>query len=379
MKSKCLLVLALLCVAASASAQDVDSLWLRAKDFVLKLASRKKDIDPDYALQPELKWNVMLEGTGIRMGADLHSDITVTDLSDGTPQILHATLETGMKKRLYKKVGGGLSYGGLGLSFGFEVGKSSPKRNRYFSLGKAGSYYGARIQYYKSHEFVEGTLDADMEGFTPVALTSENPCQLRDLTIDGFYAFNRKKFVYTAAYGGRIVQRRSAGSWMVAAKYLQGDFSFDKNDDVLISLLNGLNRYSTMQALVGGGYSYNWVVLHRDPGDSHTWKGLQNLTVNVTALPMVSLFNDIRTEQGSGRSLKQMKYTGQLAFSPTLRAGLCFAWDRYYVDVYAGYNRFGFRGADTLLEEDGGLLRTNVSTRGTFYDLTAKVQLNVRF
>ena len=374
-----MLVLALLGVAASASAQDVDSLWLLAKDYVQKQASRRKDIDPDYALQPELKWNVMLEGTGIRMGADLHSDITVTDLSAGTPQTLHATLETGMKKRPYKKVGGGLSYGGLGLSFGFEVGKTSPKRNTYFNLGTTGSYYGARIQYDKSHEFVEGVLDVDTEGFTPMALTSENPCQMRDLTIDGFYAFNRKKFVYTAAYGGRIVQRRSAGSWMVAAKYLQGDFSFDKNDAVLIELLNGLNRYSTMQALVGGGYSCNWVVLHRDPRDRHTWKGLQNLTVNVTALPMISLFNDIRTEQGSGRSLKQMKYTGQLAFSPTLRAGLCFAWDRYYVDVHASYNRFGFRGADTLIEEDDGRLRTNVSTRGTFYDLTAKVQLNVRF
>ena len=379
MKSKHLLVLVLLCVAASASAQEADDIWVQVKDYVQQLTSRKKDIDPDYALQPELKWNATLEGTGIRMGADLHSDITQTDLSGGAPQTIHATLETGMKKRLYKKLGGGLSYGGLGFNFGFEVGKASPKRNTYFSLGTAGSYYGARVQYYKSHEYVEGVLDIDLDSFVPMALTSENPCRMRDLTIDGFYAFNRKKFVYTAAYGGRIVQRRSAGSWMVAAKYLQGDFSFDKNDEVLIALLNGLNRYSTMQAQVGGGYSWNWVVLHRDPRDRHTWKGLQNLTFNVTALPMVSLFNDIRTEQGSGRSLKKTKYAGQMAFSPTLRAGLCFAWDRYYVDVHASYNRFGFRGADTLIEEDSGRLRTNVSTRATFYDLTAKVQLNVRF
>ena len=377
--SKYILVLALLCAAVSASAQDVDELWVQVKDYMHQLASRKKDIDPDYALQPELKWNATLEGTGIRMGADLHSDITQTDLSGETPQTTNATLETGMKKRLYKKLGGGLSYGGLGFSFGFEVGKASPKRNTYFNLGSTGSYYGARVQYYKTHEYVEGTLDIDTDDFIPISLTSDNPCQVRDLTIDGFYAFNRKKFVYTATYGGRIVQRRSAGSWMVAAKYLQGDFSFDKNDAVLITLLNGLNRYSTMQALVGGGYSYNWVVLHRDPRDRKTWKGLQNLTLNVTALPMISLFNDIRTEQGSGRTLKQMKYTGQLAFSPTLRAGLCFAWDRYYVNVYAGYNRFGFHGADTLIEEDNGRLRTNVKTRGTFYDLTAKVQLNVRF
>lgn len=379
MNRKYIILFALFCVTASAAAQEKSDLWEQAKRYLKESTAKKKSLDPAYTLQPELKWTASVGATGIRMGADLHSDITQTDLSGDSPQTTRATLETGMKKRLYKKLGGGLSYGGLGFSFGFEVGKVSPKRNTYFNLSTTGSYYGARIQYYKTHEYVEGTLDIDTEDFIPIALTSDNPCQVRDLTIDGFYAFNRKKFVYTATYGGRIVQRRSAGSWMVAAKYLQGDFSFDKNDAVLITLLNGLNRYSTMQALVGGGYSYNWVVLHRDPRDQKTWKGLQNLTLNVTALPMVSLFNDIRTEQGSGRTLKQMKYVGQLAFSPTLRAGLCFAWDRYYVNVYAGYNRFGFHGADTLIEEDNGRLRTNVSTRGTFYDLTAKVQLNVRF
>ena len=379
MKSKFILVLSLMCVAGSAAAQDADVLWLQVKDYLQRQVSRKKDLDPDWTLQPELKWNVTLEGTGIRMGADLHSDITVTDQTEGYPRTIHATLETGMRENLYKKLGGGLSYGGFGFSFGFEVGKARPKKSRYFSLGTTGSYYGARIQYYKTHEYVEGVLDIDLEGFSPMDLTSESPCQVRDLTIVGFYAFNRKKFVYSAVYGGRIVQRRPAGSWMVAAKYLQGDFSFNKDDTVLISLLNGLNRYSTMQTLVGGGYSYNWVVLHRDPRDQRTWKGLQNLTVNVTALPMVSLVNDIRTEQGSGRALKKTRYAGRLAFSPIVRVGLCYAWDRYYVDAYAGYNRFGFHAADNLVEEDGGLQSTNVSTRGVFYDLTAKVQLNVRF
>ena len=379
MKCKYILVLSLLCVASSAAAQDLDAIWGQAKDYLKGLSLRKKDLDPAYALQPELKWTVYLEGTGIRMGADLHSDIKITDLSEENPHIVNATLETGMKKRLYKKLGGGLSYGGLGFGFGFEVGKLSPKRNTYFNFGTTGSFYGARIQYYKTHEYVEGTLDMDQDGFVPMALTSVNPCQVRDLTVDGFYAFNRRQFVYTATYGGRIIQRRSVGSWMVAAKYLQGDFSLDKKEGVLLSLLNGLNRYSTMQALVGGGYSYNWVIFHRNPQDSYSWKGLQNLTVNVTALPMISLFNDIRMEQEIGKTVKRTQHTGQVAFSPTVRAGLVYAWDRYYVTVQAAYNRFGFHGAETLSESDNGIIRAKVSTRGIFYDLTAKVQLNVRF
>ena len=379
MKCKYLLVFSLLCVAVSAAAQDLDAFWRQTKEILNGLSPGKKDLDPAYALQPELKWTATLEGTGIRMGTDLYSDIQITDLSEDNPRIIDAKLEMGMKKRLYKKVGGGLSYGGLGMSFGFEVGKRSPKRNTYFNFGTTKSFYGWRIQYYKTHEYVEGTLDVDLEGFDTMTLTSEKPCQARDLTIDGFYAFNRNRFVYTATYGGRIVQRRSAGSWMVAAKYLQGDFSLDKNDDVLISLLNGLNRYATMQALAGGGYSYNWVILHRDPQDRNTWKGLQNLTVNVTALPMISLLNNIRTDQGSGRTAVRTRFKGQPAFSPTLRAGICYSWDRYFINVHAGYNRFGFHGAETLVEENNGQQRSKVNTRGVFYDLTAKVQLNVRF
>ena len=143
-------------------------------------------------------------------------------------------------------------------------------------------------------------------------------------------------------------------------------------------LSDDLSRYSTKQFHVGAGYSYNWVVLHQDPRDGRSWKGLQNLTVNLTALPMISLSNNIYTERGFGRVPVRTRHAGHTAFSPTLRAGVCYAWDRYYVTVQAHYNRFGFRGANSVIVEDDGESRT-VNTRGVFYDLTAKVQLNVRF
>ena len=376
MKGKYIIIISLLCVSASATAQEMSDVWEQAKAFLKEATSRKKDLDPAYVLQPELKWTASVGATGIQMGADLHSDIQTTALVGGESRPVNVTLETGMKKHLYKKVVFGVSYGSLGLSMGFEVGERSPKRNRYFNFGTAGSYYGARVQYYKTHEYVEGKLDFDLEDLAPVVLTSENPCQARDLTIDGFYAFNRNKFVHTAAYGGRIIQRQSVGSWMVAAKYLQGDFTLD--DATLTDILK-LNRYSTRQLQMGAGYSYNWVPLHRNPRDAHSWKGLQNLTVNLTALPMVSFSNNIYTEKGSGRTKIRTRYHGHPAFSPMLRAGICYAWDRFYVSVQANYNRFGFRGADTVTVETGGQNPSKVSTRGAFYDLTAKVQLNVRF
>ena len=385
MKSKYTLLLSLFFVAVPAAAQDdATAAWEQAKGLLKQMSFRKKSLDPAYAMQPNLKWTATVGASGLSLGADLHSDILLTDYLESGTRVINATLETGMKRRLYKKVMFGISYGDLGLNLGFEVGKLSPKRNTYFNFGTAGSYYGARIQYYKTHEFVEGMLRFENDEFSPIKLTSENPCQARDLTIDGFYAFNRHKFVYTATYEGRILQRRSVGSWMVAAKYLQGDFTL--NDDVQASLLNQLKRYSTKQTLVGAGYSYNWVAIHRDPRDQKTWKGLQNLTVNVTAVPMISLFNDLYTNKGSGKSKTRTHYSGRPAFSPTLRAGICYAWDRYYVTFQASYNRFGFHGADTLSESyvktDSGeeyRQQRKVSTRGAFFDLTSKVQLNVRF
>lgn len=375
MKSKIALVFLLMSAAVTVSAQDRSSFFRSCMDFIDRLADSGRNLDTVYVLRPALKWEVALDGTGIRTGADLYSDITVTDLTGSNPQTVSGTLRTGMQKRLYKKIGAGISYGGLSLSYGVEVDRESPRQNRYFTLGSTGSYYGAQIQYYSTHEYVEGSLD--IENVPPVTLTSLNPCQVRDLTVDAFYAFNRKKFVYSAAYSGRLVQQRSAGSWMVAAKYLQGDFRLD--DIVLSTLLNGLNRYSTLQVQLGGGYSYNWTVVHRAPEDPRTWRGLRNLTVNATVLPMISLYHDIHVEQGAGEDMKRTRYAGQPVFSPTVRCAAGYAWDRYHVNVSAGYNRFSFHGADTLLEEDGGYLRTKVRTKGVFYDLTAKVQVSVRF
>ena len=385
MKSKYTLILSLFFATVPAAAQnDATDVWEQTKGLLKEMSFRKKSLDPAYALQPNLKWTATMGGSGLRLGADLHSDIRLTDYLESGTRVINATLETGMKRRLYKKMIFGISYGDLGFNLGFEVGKLSPKRNTYFNFGTAGSYYGARVQYYKTHEYVEGMLRFEDDEYPSVKLTSENPCQTRDLTIDGFYAFNRRKFVYTSTYGGRIVQRRSVGSWMVAAKYLQGDFTL--NDDVQASLLNELNRYSTKQALLGAGYSYNWVALHRDPRDLKTWKGLQNLTVNLTAVPMLSLVNDLYAQKGTGKSKTRTHYLGRMAFSPTLRAGICYAWDRYYVSIQTSYNRFGFHGADTVtnsfVKTDSGdqyRQERKVSTRGVFFDLTSKVQLNVRF
>lgn len=341
------------------------------------LTEPSKSTDGAYVLRPRLKWTVSADVNSIHTGADLHSDITVSDFRGDNASIINGTMDLGMSNRLYTKAGFGISYAGLGIGYGIEIGKKSGERNTFFTFGSITSFYGYNIKYYRTHQNVSGTLA--LEGYDPIDLTSKYPGEMRNLSLSGFYAFNRRKFVFASAYGGRTLQRRSAGSWVVTAKYTQGAFSVDPNDVFFTERLNDLHRYSTQQFSLGGGYAFNWVLFHRDPSDRKKGEGLRNLTLNATFLPMISLLNHVKTEQGNGNDRQVVRYVGQPSLSPAFLGAVCYSWDRYFITAQAGYNDFRFQGTETGVEEDGGRLRTKIRTHGVFYDMSAKIQVGVRF
>ena len=49
-----------------------------------------------------------------------------------------------------------------------------------------------------------------------------------------------------------------------------------------------------MQASIGGGYSVNFVPWHKDPVGPRD-EGLRNITINLTAMPVLTLVNRLRT------------------------------------------------------------------------------------
>lgn len=377
MKKLPLLASILLLAAVTASAQEKEPSWLEriGRDYLRSVTARKKTFDSTYVFQPTLKWMVGMESELMRVGADLHSDISVTDLRGEDPVILDGTMDTGMRNEPYRKLGLAVGYGSLHAGYGVQLGKKDEKRNSYFSFGLTSPSYGARIRYIKIRQHPEGRLDL---GGEVMDLDSPYKGEMRNLSVDGFYAFNRRRFVFTAAYNGRILQRRSAGSWLVAAKYLQGDFSLDPNDDIW-ARLNNLQRYSTRQISVGGGYSFNWVLFHRDPTDPSTAGGLRNLTLNATALCRLSFLNHIQTEQDLGNKLETVRYNGQPALSPVVKGGLCYTRGRCNFLAAIEYDRFGFQGARTEDVAENNYLRTKVSTQGIFYDLTVEGKVQVRF
>jgi len=305
----------------------------------------------------------------------LHSTLSVTDLRDDTPSIEDGTLELGMRNNPYQKLGLSVGFGGLSLGYGLHLGSKNDKRNTVFSLGTTSSFWGARVRYTKFHEYPAGWLDFEDE---IIGLNSGYKGQMRNLTLDGCYAFNRKRFVYSAAYGGRALQRRSAGSFLVALKYTQGDFSLDPEDDIRLHL-NNLQRYSFLQVSAGGGYSFNWVLLHRNPTNSSSVAGLRNLTVNGTAMCHLSLYNHVHTEQETAGRVDKVRFKGQPAIFPALQGGLCYTMGRCSFLASVEYNRLGFQGAETEVSSDNNAFRTNVRTKGVFDDFTAQGKFRVRF
>ena len=377
MRKPLLLILLLAGTALSARAREPAGPWGLAVRYYRSLTAPKAWLDSARVLQPRFRWTVGVEGSTIRSGVDLESDLSLYDFTGENASHAQGTLSFGMQNRLYKKAGLRVAYGSLGAGYGVEIGRKGSERNTYFTFGSLTPSFGYQIQYYRTHQHVSGTLS--MEGSEPADFSSAWPGEMRNIALSGFYAFNRHRFVFSSAYSGRILQRRSAGSWLVTAKYTQGDFALDPRDTDLRERMNDLSRFSTRQFFLGGGYSYNWVLMHRDPADPDTWKGVRNLTANATLLPMVSFLHHIQTEQGEGASLKRIRHGGLPNLSPCLRGAVCYSWDRYCLNLQAVYNRLDFQGADTESRQAEGQQRSTLRTRGVFYDLSAKLQFCVKF
>lgn len=370
-------VIVLSLTAFTAAAQEEQKPWLvrTVTNLLNSLTAPGKKYDSTYVYQSPFKWMVGLEGEVLRVGSSLHSNLTVTDLRGETPSTRNGTMDIGLRNDPYQKLGLAVGYGGLSLGYGLHLGNKNDKRNSVFSLGTTSSFWGARVRYTKFYQYPEGKL---VLGNDVLDLNSNYKGQMRNLSLDGTYAFNRKRFVYSAAYGGRVLQRRSAGSWLITAKYAQGDFALDPEDG-LSARLNNLNRYSFLDFSAGGGYSFNWVLFHRDPSPSSNAAGLRNLTFNATAMGRLSLLNNVYTTQGAGGKTEKVRYMGQLAISPVLMSGMSYTFGRWSILASVEYNRLGFHGGETEVFSERDFLRSNVRTQGVFFDFTAQGKVRVRF
>ena len=275
-----------------------------------------------------------------------------------------------------------LGYRGYGLGFSKELGK--------FSFGAMGGRFGLnlRISSYKSDmpdiyfngEQVSGRNISDDR--------LDDPINVRNFFLDGYYMLNGKHFSYSAAYDNSLIQRRSAGSVVIGGMYFHSrvDYSADSNW-LLTALMKDVGMVKFTQGSIGMGYAYNWVPA-------------RGLLVNAMAMPMFTFYNrttkylyDFAMIDPNGKIIDEEYLAGldegeyyDILFDPKtkisavnereektgnkpkfnfdMRLCVTYNWDRWYVRAYGHFNLFRY-GSDLV--------------SGRMTDWTAYAALGFRF
>lgn len=320
---KRILLLSFLFLSLSAAAQQQkDSFWKDLNDFLnMREAKGYAKMDTTYIGRYPYHWDARLfyTSTGLR----------IDNVSDG-----RISLGTGMNHR----VGVGLSYRGLGLSYSRAIGK---KLNFNFTVDSYSKHLG--IEYaLRFTTGLKGTFD------TPTELKPDlNSVLLGESRLNLFWSFN-PRFSYAAAMKQSKIQRRSAGSFIAAASWSVWDVvSFkdggeiavnanqaafkdkDLTQTLLFELLASNMFYNRVS--VGAGYGYNWVLRN------------QHWLLHASAVPMWSVY-EATTIRREGVKVHTPYPNGWIAVSFTGRAGAYYRWaDHWSVGLSGVINQMASR------------------------------------
>ena len=349
--------------------------------------------DDHYLYQPMPRFTLWITSdithTGVRTTSHQEYDFIYADV--------YGTFDTDMqlKERVYKELGLYIGYGGISLGWGVDVDPDKDSKNSTLSFSWLDSFWGFTTHYSHIRNWAEAHVLTEEMAYgepekTDTRMTSIYPADLFEFQLDGYYALNRKRFSYSAVYGGDVVQRRSAGSWMLGFKYLYGRVAFNTQEEALLLLTGGVSRYNSHQLSLGGGYAYNLVAWHRDETDEKML-GLRNLTFNLTLMPMLTVLNPLTISYDDNEI--QNKAFGQQgavtrhshpALNYTASTGLVLTVNRYSFDVRAHFDNFRFStGTRTddlhLLGSPTPSAVMRSTLKGRFFNWGVTGELQIRF
>lgn len=332
-------------------------------DKVLGLISApSRELDPMAVYQRAPSWTVSISSELRHAGINQKNDFNLKYIdSYGIPQTyLIGSMDSWLYGGYDKSVGIQAGYGNLSLGWNQKLFGDKEFKNSNLSFDFTSSGYAFQFQYMDfthpmGYELSLGVPDTD--DYSDTSGETENPARLRAFIADVSYSFNRRSFAYSAVYKGDKVQRRSAGSFMFGSKVINGLVEIAP-EELISAMSAGVSRYTTTQVSFGGGYSYNFVALHRQPDES-TGKGLRNLTFNLTAIPMVTLFNKFSSttyevDYNVGGVVKgpTTSMNGNLLINYVTRAGMIYSKENKYFSLYGSYDSFSFKGKMSIPYKD---------------------------
>ena len=272
-------------------------------DAILKY--KKTKVDTDYVDIPERDFMLTLKFREAFQTYDMEFPVLVSEveLPDPYPMVLPSNTNSNLfiqtnLNTVKSSAQIGFDWHGLAVSIPLPINNSFAKA---YSLASNGSKFGFTVRYRtvkepkgtvnnaflqtceEVEERVGGLKDRYenglplMENHDPVFphksdVIPEN-WDLRTVYADAYYVFNNKRFSMPAARTGRLIQKRSVGSFFVMANYNQSRLHMYR----MLNYTEEVFRHD--QFSIGAGYGYNWAI---NGG---------KLLFSISVIPMFSLVN----------------------------------------------------------------------------------------
>jgi hypothetical protein len=233
-------------------------------DSLLSRRYYKGDIDTTYITRPATKWTVTarMNVSGAKMETE--------GIDNG--QHFNSEMEANRKATLSI----GVSYFGLSLSMALNPAKLMGKyRDFELNFNSYGRRFGFDIVYQDAKNF---TGWHDHDGMERIELP-DGLLSVKTLNLNAFYVFNSRRFSYPAAFSQSYIQRRSAGSFLLAASGMIQRATLDWDQDMQLKITN---------MGIGAGYGYNYV-------PSQGW------LLHISALPTFIVYSNTSMTFGDTR------------------------------------------------------------------------------
>lgn len=320
-------------------------------------------LDSTYIFQPQQGWmagvTYKAQWTGVKL------TLPVEFIEQGEV-VDRGLAESNIIDRMSHQVGVTGGFGPLNLSYSFELVKKD-SRNRNINFDWLSSNFGIKFHYGRIFENASSTVTREDE---VILKYNGYPASANLLDLEGYYVFNSKRFGFPAAYKGKIIQRKSAGSVLVGAKFHHARVWMENS--AMTFFLYGNNGFVSDQLSLGVGYSYNIVAYHKDAVSSNDLRGLRNLTFNLTAIPLLTFLDEL-TLTGH----EPMEAHGRVTPNFIARAAIGFTIWHFYLNALADFQFNQFHSTPFQLGTER--LTYQFSAEGRIPNWSASIQLKYRF
>lgn len=248
----------------------------RVQNYLDSAAKRK--VDPRFIEVPDRPWRVILRYKESAVNVDYENNLNFPEYNE------YSEWKLSFKPPVAASVGVWVGYRGTGISYSYSLAKNS---GRNFSISTTGAKYGFNFRLrrfsmddvdFTGADYINGKKEAEVSLHGQL----DAPVWIRSVYANGYYVLNGRHYSQAAAYNQSVIQRRSAGSFLVGATWYQSSFDFsDKANKLFIFFGNNVNRIKLHQANIGVGYGYNWVPF-------------RGFVVNAMAMPTISVYNRVK-------------------------------------------------------------------------------------